>query len=164
MVRNALSTPGRVGSVSTKCGLKAAAVTQARSILRCTSAYLEGRSGSGRSAARCRVRASSAARENARPFSDVFRRFSLPFDQAIKGHREAAHANTGGVPDGVRGRARRAGDADLAHALDAERVDMRNNGLTHRNIRCAWFAQLFDRLVGASMECSRNVAEPLPRL
>jgi len=47
------------------------------------------------------------------------------FDQAIKRDRELAYANTGGVPNGIRDRARRAGDADLAHAFNAERINVR---------------------------------------
>src|SRR5215469_9715301 len=46
------------------------------------------------------------------------------FDQLIQRNRELAHANSCGLPNGIRDRTRCAGDADLAHALDAERVDV----------------------------------------
>ena len=49
----------------------------------------------------------------------------MSFDQTIKRDREFAHANSGGVPDGIRDCARGAGDADLADAFDAERIDVR---------------------------------------
>jgi hypothetical protein len=39
--------------------------------------------------------------------------------------REFAHANSGRMPDRIGDRARRAGDADLADALDAERIHVR---------------------------------------
>jgi hypothetical protein len=48
-------------------------------------------------------------------------RFPLRFDQAIKCDREFAQANARGVPDGIRDRAGRAGDAELAHALPPRR-------------------------------------------
>jgi hypothetical protein len=38
---------------------------------------------------------------------------------------ELPHADSCGVPNGVCDRAGRAGDPDLAHAFDAERVDVR---------------------------------------
>lgn len=46
-------------------------------------------------------------------------------DEAIQRDRQFAHANARGVPDGIGDRTGRSGDADLAHAFDTERVDMR---------------------------------------
>ena len=45
-------------------------------------------------------------------------------DQAIQRNREFSHAHPSSVPNGVRDRTGRAGDPDLADALDAERVDV----------------------------------------
>src|SRR5690349_12929704 len=45
--------------------------------------------------------------------------------QLVHRDRQVAHARAGGVEHGVRDRRGRAGDADLAGALDAERVDVR---------------------------------------
>ncbi len=42
-------------------------------------------------------------------------------DDAIQRDREVAHADSCGMPNGIRDRTRRAGDPELAHALDAER-------------------------------------------
>jgi hypothetical protein len=46
-------------------------------------------------------------------------------NQVIKCDRKFAHASARGVPDRIRDRTRRAGDADLADPLDAERIDSR---------------------------------------
>jgi len=43
----------------------------------------------------------------------------------IQRNREFAHANSCGMPNGIRDLTRCTGDADLAHAFDAERVDVR---------------------------------------
>ena len=48
-----------------------------------------------------------------------------PQHEIVDADREAAHADAGRVPDRIGDRADRAGDADLADALDAERIDVR---------------------------------------
>ena len=49
----------------------------------------------------------------------------LTSEQAVERDRKFTHTDAGCMPDRVRNRARCAGDADLANALDAKRVDMR---------------------------------------
>src|SRR6516225_3486836 len=52
-------------------------------------------------------------------------RSAPPADQTVRPDRELAHSDAGRVPDSICDGARSAGDADLADALDAERIDMR---------------------------------------
>src|SRR5580704_2372628 len=49
---------------------------------------------------------------------------TLQAHQLVDGDRQVAHALAGGVEDRIGDRRRRADDADFAHALDAERVDL----------------------------------------
>ena len=61
------------------------------------------------------------------------------FDQTIEGDRKLANADTGRVPDRIGDRAGGSRDADLADALDAERVDVRvvlldENGFERGNV------------------------------
>src|SRR5271156_6358328 len=60
-------------------------------------------------------------------------------NQIVEPDREATYANAGRMPDRVGNGTRRAGDSDLAHPLDAERVHvwimlLDNQGLQHGGV------------------------------
>jgi hypothetical protein len=82
---------------------------------------------------------------------------------------ESTHPGPGRVPDRIGHRARRAGDSDLAHALNAERVYMRvvlfdQDGLERRyvGVNGTWYSARFafmtrpDRGSSTARSCNAN--------